>query len=186
MTATAISLPSRKGAEDPMPDHAAIDPLIDYCALGWAPATVDELDHRTLKAPSVKLRGAHTGEGGDTVYCIDLRLRHPNADEYLSSTEAHSLEHFLLEGFQRLLPRHFVGVGVMGCQTGFYLTLLNEGRRALIEDALESILRGVLVATAVPYGRIDQCGRWQNHDLDRAQAVTRAVLERRAVWADVA
>ncbi len=158
---------------------------IDYRALGWAPATVGELDHRTLEAPSVKLRGAHAGAGGDTVYCIDLRLRRPNADEYLCSSEAHSIEHFLLEGFQRLLPWHFVGVGVMGCQTGFYLTLLNEGRRAVIEDALESILSGVLRATAVPYARIDQCGRWQHHDLGRAQAVARAVLERRAAWADV-
>ena len=155
-------------------------------ALGWAPATVGELDHRVLKAPSVKLRGAYAGASGDTVYCIDLRLRHPNANEYLSSTEAHSIEHFLLEGFQRLLPRHFVGIGVMGCQTGFYLTLLNEGRRALIEDALESILHGVLEATAVPFARIDQCGRWQNHDLGRAQAVARGVLARRAAWAEVA
>lgn len=160
--------------------------MIDHYALGWSPATVGELDHRTLKAPSVKLRGVHAGAGGDTVYCIDLRLRHPNADEYLSSIEAHSIEHFLLEGFQRLLPRHFVGIGVMGCQTGFYLTLLNEGRRALVEDVLESILRGVLEATAVPYARVDQCGRWQNHDLGRAQAVARVVLERRAAWADVA
>lgn len=165
-----------------MPDRATID----YRALGWAPATVGELDHRTLKAPSLKLRGAHAGAGGDTVYCIDLRLRHPNADEHLGSAETHSIEHFLLEGFQRLLPRHFVGVGVMGCQTGFYLTLLNEGRRALIANTLEHVLRNVLEATEVPYARVDQCGRWQNHDLGRAQAVARAVLERRAAWADVA
>lgn len=169
-----------------MPERAMPDPAIDYCALGWAPATVGELDHRLLKAPGVKLRGARAGAGGDTVYCVDLRLRRPNADEYLASTEAHSIEHFLLEGFQRLLPRNFVGVGVMGCQTGFYLTLLNEGRRAAIEDALESILCGVLDASEVPYAGIDQCGRWRNHDLGRAQAVARAVLKRRAAWADVA
>ncbi len=160
--------------------------MIDYRALGWTPANVGELDHRTLKAPSVKLRGAHPGAGGDIVYCIDLRLRRPNADEYLSGTEAHSLEHFLLEGFRRLLPEHFIGVGVMGCRTGFYLSLLNEGRRAVIEDALESVLHGVLRASAVPYARIDQCGRWQDHDLGLARAVARAVLERRAAWADVA
>lgn len=149
---------------------------------GWSPDTVGDLDHRLLKAPSVKLRGAHPGPAGDTVYCIDLRLRRPNADQYLSSAEAHSIEHFLLEGLQRLMPGRFIGVGVMGCQTGFYLTLLNEGRRRVIEDALESILRGVLEAKSVPYARIDQCGNWQNHDLARAQAVAREVLERRAAW----
>lgn len=160
--------------------------MIDFEALGWRNDTVGELDHRVLKAPSVKLRGAHVGAAGDIVYTVDLRLRRPNADACLSGTELHSIEHFLLEGYGRLLPRHFVGVGVMGCQTGFYLTLLGEGRRAVIEDALAAILEGVLVAEAVPYARVDQCGHWRHHDLARAQAVAREVLAQRAVWRDVA
>lgn len=161
------------------------DTRINYETLGWTRDTVGELDHRTLKAPSVKLRGAHSGPAGDTVYCIDLRLRRPNADAYLNDTELHSVEHFLLQGFQGLLPQHFIGIGVMGCQTGFYLTLQNEGRREVIEDALETILRGVMTADAVPYARIDQCGRWQNHDLERAQAIAREVLNRRTAWQDI-
>ena len=160
--------------------------MIDFEALGWHSDTVGELDHRLLKAPSVKLRGAHAGAAGDIVYTVDLRLRRPNAGACLSSTELHSIEHFLLEGFGRLLPQHFVGIGVMGCQTGFYLTLLGEGRRAVIESALEDILEGVLAADAVPYARIDQCGHWRNHDLVRAQAVAREVLARRAAWREVA
>lgn len=151
-------------------------------ALGWAAGTVGELDHRTLKAPSVKLRAVHTGAAGDAVYCIDLRLRRPNTGTALSTTEAHSLEHFLLEGFQRRMPGHFVGIGVMGCQTGFYLTLLNEGRRAVIESVLEATLTGVLDAQHVPYARVDQCGHWRNHDLDAAQALAREVLAQRAQW----
>ncbi|CAM5260150.1 S-ribosylhomocysteine lyase [Rhodanobacter lindaniclasticus] len=159
---------------------------IDVEALGWAADTVGELDHRRLKAPSVKLRGAHAGAGGDVVYTIDLRWRLPNACACLSTIEAHSLEHFLLEGFGRLLPAHFIGVGVMGCQTGFYLTLLNEGRHELIEATLETILRGVLTASRVPYARIDQCGHWRNHSLAAAQAVAREVLAQRAAWSEVA
>lgn len=159
---------------------------IDVEALGWAADTVGELDHRRLKAPSVKLRGAHAGARGDVVYTIDLRWRLPNADVGLSTTALHSLEHFLLEGFQRLLGEHFIGVGVMGCQTGFYLTLLNEGRRGVIEATLETLLRGVLAADAVPYARIDQCGHWRHHDLVAAQSVAREVLARRAAWSDIA
>lgn len=160
--------------------------MIDFEALGWRNDTVGELDHRVLKAPSVKLRGAHVGAAGDIVYTIDLRLRRPNADACLSGTELHSIEHFLLEGYGRLLPQHFVGVGVMGCRTGFYLTLLGEGRRVVIEDALAAILEGVLVAEAVPYARVDQCGHWRHHDLARAQAVAREVLAQRAAWREVA
>lgn len=160
--------------------------MIDHESLGWASDTVGELDHGRLKAPSVKLRGVYKGRAGDQVYSIDLRLRRPNRDEYLGARNAHSLEHFLLEGFQRLLPENFIGVGVMGCQTGFYLTLLNEGRRGVVEGALESILRGILDAVAVPYARIDQCGDWQNHDLEQAQAIAREVLAGRERWSAVA
>jgi len=156
-----------------------------YRRLGWEPDTIGELDHRRLKAPSVKLRGAHHGKNGDAVYCIDLRWRRPNAGEYLTATEAHSLEHFLLEGFNRRLPRNFIGVGIMGCQTGFYLTLLGEGRRQVIEGVLESILNDVLAASEVPYARIDQCGHWQNHDLAGAQAIAGEVLAQRSRWQNV-
>ena len=159
---------------------------IDAEALGWAADTIGELDHRRLKAPSVKLRGAHMGPGGDVVYAIDLRWRPPNAGVCMNSAVLHSLEHFLLEGFGRLLPAHFIGVGVMGCQTGFYLTLLNEGRREVIEQALATILRGVLTATEVPYASIEQCGHWRHHDLAGAQGVARGVLARRAAWREVA
>ena len=159
---------------------------IDAEALGWAADTIGELDHRRLKAPSVKLRGAHMGPGGDVVYAIDLRWRPPNAGVCMDSAVLHSLEHFLLEGFGRLLPAHFVGVGVMGCQTGFYLTLLNEGRREVIEQTLAAVLRGVLTATVVPYACIEQCGHWRHHDLAGAQGVARGVLVRRAAWREVA
>ncbi len=156
-----------------------------YARLGWEPETVGELDHRRLKAPSVKLRGAHLGENGDTVYCIDLRWRRPNANENLTPAEAHSLEHFLLEGFSRRLPDKFVGVGIMGCQTGFYLTLLGEGRREVIEETLESVLSDVLAASEVPYASVDQCGDWRNHDLESAQSVAREVLGQRSHWQTV-
>ncbi len=154
--------------------------------LGWEPETVGELGHRRLKVPSVKLRGAHRGDNGDIVYCTDLRWRLPNADECMTSAEAHSLEHFLLAGFSRRMPDKFIGVGVMGCRTGFYLTLQGEGRREIIEGTLESILNDVLTASAVPYARIDQCGDWQNHDLAGAQAIAREVLAQRSRWRNVA
>lgn len=161
------------------------DPDWSSADLGWDPETVGELDHRRLKVPSVKLRAARRGRKGDTVYSIDLRWRLPNADHYLTSTEAHSLEHFLIEGFGKRLPDNFAGAGVMGCQTGFYLTLVSEGRRRIIEDVLEATLESVLAAREVPYARIDQCGRWENHDLATAQAIAREVLAHRSQWRNV-
>lgn len=153
--------------------------------LGWHAGTIGEVDHACLKVPSVKLRGAHRGAAGDVLYCIDLRWRRPNAGENLAVAAAHSLEHFLLEAFSRHLPGKFVGVGVMGCLTGFYLTMLDEGRRQVIEDTLEAALHDVLVAREVPYACARQCGDFRNHDLAAAQAVAREVLARRRLWQEV-
>lgn len=160
--------------------------MIDIEALGWPAALVGELDHRRLKAPSVKLRGAHAAGAGESIYCVDLRVRHPNADEYLTSTELHSVEHFLLEGFNRLLPDRFVSVGIMGCQTGFYLVFRNEGRAAQLCATLQQILEQMQQAREVPYANIEQCGNYRNHSLADAQRVAREILARRAAWLDAA
>lgn len=159
---------------------------IDFAQLGWNPETVGELDHRLLKAPSVKLRSALRGSHGDLVYCVDLRIRRPNTGESLSVTELHSMEHFLLAGWQRHLPAHFVSVGVMGCRTGFYLVFLNEGRAPVLCGVLEKVLTEVEAATAVPYARIDQCGDFRNHGLEGARRMAREVMAARAAWLDAA
>jgi S-ribosylhomocysteine lyase len=159
--------------------------MITVEELGWEVRTVGELDHRLLQAPHVKLRSANPGANGDVVYCVDLRINRPNAGEYLTSTECHSVEHFLLEGFQRYMPKNFLSIGIMGCQTGFYLVLLNEGRADKIREVYKNILTDMLSATAVPYANIEQCGNYQNHSLEAAQNVAKRVLEAQSNWQQV-
>ncbi len=156
----------------------------DFAALGWDPATVGELDHRRLKAPHVKLRAAREGPQGDVVYCVDLRINEPNT-VFLSSTEMHSYEHFLLWGFQRYLPSNFLSIGLMGCQTGFYLALFNEGRAEKICEVYERILGDILTAQEVPYANVQQCGNYKNHSLDLAQKLARRVLEAKSSWRQI-
>lgn len=160
--------------------------MIDYARLGWRAELVGELDHRRLQAPRVKLRAARQGPQGDEIYCVDLRVRRPNADQYLSATELHSVEHFLLEGLQRYMPDHFVSVGIMGCRTGFYLVLANEGRAARICAVLERILQDVQKAAGVPYACVEQCGNYRDHDLEAAQRLAREILAHRSGWLDAA
>lgn len=160
--------------------------MIDLEQLGWRRELVGELDHRLLRVPSVKLRSARQGAGGDAIFCIDLRIRRPNAHDYLSATELHSLEHFLLEGLRRHLPEQFVSVGIMGCRTGFYLVFVNEGRAGKICTVLASVLEEMQAAATVPYARVDQCGHYRDHSLELAQAVAREILARRTHWLDAA
>ncbi|MBV6399826.1 MAG: S-ribosylhomocysteine lyase [Anaerolineales bacterium] len=158
--------------------------MINLEQLGWETAAVGELDHRRLKAPHVKLRSAKPGAAGDVVYAVDLRINLPNS-VFLSSTEMHSFEHFLLWGFQKYMPQNFVSIGLMGCQTGFYLVLLNEGRSASIMDVYEKILNDILVASEVPYANIEQCGNYKNHSLELAQALAQRVLDAKAGWRQI-
>lgn len=158
--------------------------MMDFAQLGWEAGTVGELDHRLLKAPHVKLRAATPGPSGDVVYSVDLRINEPNS-VFLSSTEMHSFEHFLLWGFQKYMPKNFISVGLMGCQTGFYLILFNEGRMQTVHDVYEKILNDVLAASEVPYANIAQCGNYKNHSLELAQALARRVLEAKSNWRQV-
>lgn len=158
----------------------------DLTALGWDPSTAGELDHRLLKAPSVKLRSVLHGAYGDVVFAVDLRIRRANCGESLTATELHSVEHFLLAGFRRHLPAHFVSVGVMGCRTGFYLVFLNEGRAGTICGVLEKILAEMQAAPAVPYARIDQCGDYLDHSLEAAGRIAGELMAARPVWLDAA
>ena len=158
--------------------------MINLEELGWETRTIGELDHQLLKAPHVKLRALTTGENGDGVFSVDLRINRPNT-EYLSTTELHSFEHFLLFGFQKYLPQNFISVAPMGCQTGFYLILLNEGNAEKICTIYEWILNDILVATEVPYANIRQCGHYENHNLELAQKVARKLLEMKSEWRKV-
>ncbi|KXK11776.1 MAG: S-ribosylhomocysteine lyase [Chloroflexi bacterium OLB14] len=158
--------------------------MVDVKQLGWDVNTVGELDHRLLKAPHVKLRSFTEGPKGDIVYCVDLRINLPNT-EFLSSTEMHSFEHFLLEGFQRYMPKNFLSIGLMGCQTGFYLVLYNEGNAEVIRNTYENILNDILKAKEVPYANIQQCGNFKNHSVEMAQAVAKRVLSAKENWRQI-
>ncbi len=158
--------------------------MTDATELGWDDTAGLELDHRRLKAPSVKLRSITVGSHGDAVYCVDLRICKPN-EEILPITVLHSFEHFLLEGLQKYLPENFISIGLMGCQTGFYLVLLNEGRADTICQVLENILSDVLKASEVPYTTIEQCGNFQNHSLEQAQALAKRLMEGEGRWRQV-
>ncbi len=158
--------------------------MVDVIQLGWQTGTVGELDHRLLKAPHVKLRSCTQGPNGDVVYCVDLRINQPNTD-FMSSTEMHSFEHFLLAGFQKYMPENFLSVGLMGCQTGYYLVLFNEGSAVRICSVYADTLADVLVASKVPYANIAQCGNYRNHSLEAAQKIARRVLDARPRWRQV-
>ena len=102
-----------------------------------------ELDHRLVKAPYIRLSSGRRGARGDCVYVFDLRITQPNTS-YMTTLQIHSLEHLFLAGFRKYLSAAFVSVAPMGCQTGFYLVLLNEARANIVQKIYKKILTEIV------------------------------------------
>ncbi|WP_258871501.1 S-ribosylhomocysteine lyase, partial [Halobacillus trueperi] len=82
------------------------------------------LDHTKVSAPYVRLVGVTEGENGDKIYKYDLRIKQPN-QEHMEMPALHSLEHLMAENSRNHHDR-IVDIGPMGCQTGFYIAILND------------------------------------------------------------
>ncbi|MGX7417279.1 S-ribosylhomocysteine lyase [Carnobacterium gallinarum] len=141
------------------------------------------LDHTKVKAPYVRLAGRKDGEKGDVIFKYDVRFKQPNK-EHMEMKSLHSLEHLTAE----LIRNHadyIVDWSPMGCQTGFYLTVLNNDNYEDILTVLESTMKDVLVATEVPASNEVQCGWAASHTLEGAQELAQEFLDKRDEWSTV-
>jgi len=146
-------------------------------------ATIGEVDHRKVLAPYVRLISCTEGALGDKVWLWDLRFTQPNQD-HIGMAAVHSLEHMIAVFIRRHLPG-FVNFAPMGCQTGFYLSVLNFGDYDAMTEVVARTLGDCLEAKEVPLANVEQCGWAANHSLEDAQALARRVLEARAKWQKV-
>lgn len=141
------------------------------------------LDHTKVKAPYVRVADRKTGSNGDLIVKYDVRFKQPNK-EHMEMASLHSLEHLTAE----LIRNHadyIVDWSPMGCQTGFYLTVLNHDNLEEVLDVLEKTMADVLVATEVPASNKTQCGWAASHTLEGAQELAKVFLEKRDEWSDV-
>jgi len=155
--------------------------VIDISILGWSLNTLGELDHKIVKAPYIRLVSYTFGNYGDIVYSYDLRILQPNKN-YIKAKVLHSFEHFLLYGFRKYMKEIFISVSPMGCQTGFYLILLNEGRSKKLFDIYSKILNDILNSYTIPYANENNCGRFLYHDLDGTKKLSKMLLNCESIW----
>lgn len=144
------------------------------------------LDHRTVSAPYVRVADRKQLPGGDVVTKYDVRFTQPNK-AHLPMPTVHSLEHTMAEKMRDHVD-NVIDVGPMGCQTGFYVTVVNQdevGGLPAFLDTLAATLTDVVDATEVPAANEVQCGWGANHDLVGAQQAARDFLARRDVWEQV-
>ncbi|MGV2620467.1 UNVERIFIED_CONTAM: S-ribosylhomocysteine lyase [Halobacillus marinus] len=141
------------------------------------------LDHTKVKAPYVRLVGVTEGEHGDKIYKYDLRIKQPN-QEYMDMPALHSLEHLMAENSRNHHDR-IIDIGPMGCQTGFYIAVLNDDSYDNVLDVIEKTLNDVLEADEVPACNEVQCGFAASHSLEGAKELAKELLEKRSEWTEV-
>ncbi len=141
------------------------------------------LDHTKVKAPYLRLADQKTGEHGDRIYKYDLRICQPN-EAHMEMPALHSLEHLLAE-LSRNHSDHVLDISPMGCQTGFYVSLLNEPDYQRALALIEATLKDVLDASEVPACNPVQCGWAASHSLQGAKKLARELLEQREEWTSV-
>lgn len=141
------------------------------------------LDHTKVSAPYVRVADRKIGSYGDLIVKYDVRFKQPNK-EHMEMASLHSLEHLTAE----LIRNHadfIVDFSPMGCQTGFYLTVLNHDDLDEVLLVLEKTMKDVLVATEVPASNEIQCGWASSHTLEGAQNLAKEFLEKRNEWSNI-
>jgi S-ribosylhomocysteine lyase len=142
-----------------------------------------KFDHTKVIAPFVRLAGTSKGEHGDVIHKYDIRFCQPNR-EHMEMPGLHSLEHLMAEHI-RNHHATVVDISPMGCQTGFYLTVLNDDNYEGILATLEKTLQDVLQSDEVPACNEVQCGWAASHSLSGAQQIAKQMLSKRDEWMQI-
>ena len=117
---------------------------------------------------------AQTDANGITTF--DLRMKKPNAGEYISPKALHTVEHLMATVLRNSRAKeNIIYFGPMGCRTGFYLLTV----RMTYGEVLALLKESIPVALAldeIPGSKREECGNYLEHDLDGAKAELRAYL----------
>lgn len=138
------------------------------------------VDHDALEP------GMYVSRVDGDVVTYDIRMKKPNAGDYLSTGAAHTLEH-LLATLARNSTRggEIVYVGPMGCRTGFYFlardTLPRAQAIALMRDCFARIAAW---EGEIPGATRRQCGNYRDQDLAGAKAAAAALCAVLENWTE--
>ena len=133
------------------------------------------VDHTKLE-PGMYL----SRQDGD-VMTWDVRMKQPNAGEYLSTGSAHTIEHlFATYARNSAVSDGVIYVGPMGCRTGFYLLTRGLTDAQALKLVLDSYRFVASFEGDIPGASEVECGNYRDMDLEAARrdaAAYVAVLE---------
>lgn len=126
------------------------------------------VDHRGMQ-PGIYFR--EDLRNGTPILTADVRFFEPNKGRYLSTLEAHSVEHVLATLLRASkLSTNVVYFGPMGCRTGFYLLTIGLTKEESLNLLLECS-KAVETVEVMPGGKLEECGNYEDLDLQTAKDI---------------
>lgn len=129
----------------------------------------------------VLVPGVYVSRIDGDVVTYDIRVKVPNGGDYLSSGEAHTLEHLFATFVRNSRPGEIIYFGPMGCRTGFYLLVRDSlSPKEVLGLIKESFKFSEEFSGDVPGVSKRECGNYLDHDLEGAREISkfmRGVLE---------
>lgn len=127
--------------------------------------------------------GMYLSRRDGEVLTWDVRMKKPNAGDYLSTGAMHTLEH-LLATYLRNSPQkdHVVYVGPMGCRTGFYVLTQGLSPAEVLELVREGLRNCAVHAGPIPGASEIECGNYRDMDADAAKAEAAAMAALLENW----
>ena len=127
----------------------------------------------------MRLADIKEGQNGDRIHKNYLRICQPNK-EHMEMPALHSLEHLMAEMSRNHTDKVVDISPYAGCQTGFYIAMINHDDYDGVLSIIEQTLNDVLTATEVPACNEMQCGWAASHSLEGAQALAKGLLAKRS------
>ncbi len=123
-------------------------------------------------------RGMYVSRIDGDVVSYDIRMKKPNAGDYLPVPAMHTLEHlFATYARNSELGEQVVYVGPMGCRTGFYLLVRDSvSRQQALELARACMAFAAAFQGEIPGAKRRECGNYREHDLPGARREAAAML----------
>ena len=114
-------------------------------------------------------------DGDITTY--DIRVRKPNAGDYMSNSAMHSVEHMFATYVRNSeIADDVIYFGPMGCQTGYYLLVRNQEPKKVFEIT-KKVFKQIVDHDGDVFGKSAiECGNYQNLDMEAAREEARKDL----------
>ena len=123
------------------------------------------VDHDRLE------RGIYVSRIDGDIVTYDLRMRRPNAGDYITPLAAHSLEH-LLATYMRSgkAGDRVIYVGPMGCRTGCYVLMFGDLNPEDIYDFVIEMCDFIIAYEGeIPGAAPEQCGNYSEQNMAMAK-----------------